>query len=269
MKYNFFEHFFTHKDYIRAMEQEGMYIPGKLFSPLHFLVSAIILGLIVLSVWYVAKRKSEKLLKGIYLAIWITLTSVEVIKMIWESVSGMSIGFETTGILPLYPCSVIMYVLPFTIWGTEKLKNIANGYICTIGFIGALINFVYPATALPNYSVLSFVGLHALLYHGAMLFCATSMVATGYHSLKFAKKWTDLLLPAIPILVFSIPANIVNYTIPGCDYMFFMGNFTFLGTIFKNTPDYVTTILAYILYIVVPALFYLPGFIKNQKQKGQ
>ena len=67
MKYNFFEHFFTHKDYIRAMEQEGMYIPGKLFSPLHFLVSAIILGLIVLSVWYVAKRKSEKLLKGISL----------------------------------------------------------------------------------------------------------------------------------------------------------------------------------------------------------
>ncbi len=269
MKYNFFEHFFTHKDYISQMEQEGMYIPGKLFTPLHFIVSGIILAGIILAIWYVTKKKSEKLLKGIYLGIWITLTSVEVMKMIWESVSGMSVSFETTGILPLYPCSVIMYTLPFTIWGTEKLKNMANGYTCTIGFIGAVINFAYPATALPNYSAISLVGLHAFLYHGAMLFIAITLLTTKQHSYGFAKKWTDLLLPAIPMLIFSIPANIVNYTVPGADYMFFMGDFTFLGVIFKDTPNWVTTILAYLIYIIVPALFYLPGFIKNQKQKGQ
>ena len=93
MKYNFFEHFFTHKDYIKQMEELGVYVPGKLFTPLHFLVSAIILGLIILAAWYVTKKRNEKLVKGIYLAIWITLTSVEVIKMIWESVSGMSVSF--------------------------------------------------------------------------------------------------------------------------------------------------------------------------------
>ena len=66
------------------MEESGVYVPGKLFTPLHFLVSAIVLGLIILAVWYVTKKKSERLTKGIYLGIWIVLTSVEVIKMIWE-----------------------------------------------------------------------------------------------------------------------------------------------------------------------------------------
>lgn len=265
MKYNFFEHFFTHKDYIKQMEELGVYVPGKLFTPLHFLVSAIVLSLIILSAWYVTKKRSEKLVKGIYLAIWITLTSVEVIKMIWESVSGMSVSFETTGILPLYPCSVIMYTLPFTIWGTEKLKNMANGYTCTIGLLGAAINFVYPGTALPNYSVLSFVGLHALLYHGAMLFIVITLLSTKQHSYGFAKKWTDLLLPSIPMLVFSVPANIVNYTVQGADYMFFKCDAMFLPAIFGGVPNWATTILAYVVYIVVPALFYLPLFIKNKK----
>ncbi len=270
MKYNFFEHFFTHKDYINQMESEGMYIPGKLFSPLHFIVSGIILACIILAIWYVTKKKSNRLVKGIYLAIWITLTTVEVIKMIWESVSGMTVSFETTGILPLYPCSVIMYTLPFTIWGTERLKNIANGYTCTIGIIGATINFAYPGTALPNYSAISFVGLHAFLYHGAMLFVAITLLTTKQHSYGFAKKWTDLLLPSIPMLVFSIPANIVNYTVQGADYMFFKGDAMFLPAIFGGVPNWATTIIGYIVYIVVPALFYLPLFIKHKKsQKGQ
>ena len=267
MKYNFFEHFFSHKDIIRDLENSGVYVPGKIFSPLHFVVAGIILALLVFSIWYFTKKNNEKLLKRAYLVIWIVLVSFEFIKMLWETFTNPNGAyFETTGILPLYPCSVIMYVLPITIWSkNEKLQAMANGYMCTIGLIGATINFFYPATALPNYSAISFVGLHVFIYHGAMLFCAITLLTTGLHSYGFAKKWTDLLLPAVPILVMSIPANIVNYTVQGADYMFFMGDFTFIGVIFANTPDWVTTILFYIGYIVIPALFYLPLFIKNKK----
>lgn len=276
MRYSFFKYFFTHKDYISQMEKDGMYIPGKLFSPLHFVVSAIILAGIIFAIWFFTKKNDQKLLKRAYVVVWATITIWEVVKMIWESLSGPVPYFEATGILPLYPCSVIMYTLPITIWSkNEVLKAMANGYTCTIGLIGGAINFAYPGTALPNYSALSFVGIHAFLYHGAILFCAITLLTTGEHSYRFAKKWTDLFLATIPILVFSIPANIANYTIKDhvrgdvtlvADYMFFRCDSVFLPAVFPNTPNWVTTILFYIGYIVIPALFYLPSYIARKKK---
>jgi len=108
-----------------------------------------------------------------------------------------------------------------------------------------------------------------------LLFCAATLLTTKQHSYGFAKKWTDLLLPSVPILIFSIPANIVNYTVKDsvkdgvtyiADYMFFKCDTMFMADIFVKTPDFVTTILFYIGYTLIPALFYLPSFIKRKKK---
>ena len=67
------------------------------------------------------------------------------------------------------------------------------------------------------------------------------------------------------MLIMSIPANIINFSPIGSDYMFFKCNSFFLPAIFGGLPDGVTTLLAYLLYATLPALFYLPGYMKNKR----
>jgi chromate transport protein ChrA len=127
------------------------------------------------------------------------------------------------------------------------------------------VNFFYPATILPNYSVISFAGFHTMFYHSTMLFIALTVILKGYNRYK-AEKWIDLLYPSVVSLVFSVPVVIIDYVLKA-DYMWFRWDSTFLPPIFGNTPKPVVTVIIYALYIIVPALFYLPSFIKNQISK--
>ncbi len=252
--------FFTHKDFLdRDM------LVGTMFTPLHFVMSAVVLAMVIVFAILLKKKYSEKSYKKILTIIWICLVSFEVIKILWETFGGREVRFEIYGNLPLYPCSIIMYSLPFAIWGKGIAKKCACGYVCTLGVLGAMVNFFYPVTVLPNYSAISFAGFHTMLYHGAMLFCALSMLLTGYHSYK-CTKWYELIYPSVPSLIVSIPAVIIDYVLE-VDYMWFRGTSFFLPAIFGDTPKIVVTIVIYILYIIVPALFYLPSFIKNQISK--
>ncbi len=118
-----------------------------------------------------------------------------------------------------------------------------------------------------NYSCISFAGFHTFFYHGALVFCAIVMLASGYHSYKWAEKPIDLLIPAIPALGVSIIANAVNFSKIGSDYMFFKLNSFFFAPIGAATPDVVSVILVYFIYLVIHGLPYLPGLIVNMKRK--
>ncbi len=87
-----------------------------------------------------------------------------------------------------------------------------------------------------------------------MVFCAIVMLASGYHSYKWAEKPIDLLIPAIPALGVSIIANAVNFSKIGSDYMFFKLNSFFFAPIGAATPDAVSVIIVYIIYLLVHAL---------------
>ena len=254
------KNFFTHKDFLDKNQ-----LIGTMFTPLHFVVSAIVLAMVIGFAILVKKKYSEKLFKKVLMIIWICLVSFEIIKILFETFCGREVRFEIYGNLPLYPCSIIMYALPFAIWGKGAIKKCACGYVCTLGVLGAMVNFFYPVTVLPNYSALSFSGFHTMLYHGTMLFCALAMIMTGYHSYK-CQRWYELIYPSVPSLIVSIPAVIIDYSLK-VDYMWFRGTSFFLPAIFGNTPEIVVTIIIYALYILVPALFFLPSFIKNQKSR--
>lgn len=252
------KNFFTHKDFLdREM------LIGTMFTPLHFIMSAIWLALVIGLAILLCKKGSDNTVKKTFIILWAVLVSLEVTKILWETFSGRTVSFEVFGMMPLYPCSIIMYALPFAIWGKNIVKKCACGYVCTLGVLGATVNFFYPVTVLPNYSAISFAGFHTMLYHGAMLFCALAMLLTGYHSYR-CEKWYELILPSVPSLIVSIPTVIVDYAL-GVDYMWFRGTSFFLPAIFGNTPKPVITVIIYALYIIVPALFYLPSFIKNTK----
>ncbi|MBE5753748.1 MAG: hypothetical protein E7340_00225 [Clostridiales bacterium] len=254
------QNFFTHKDFLAPANQ----IPGTMFTPLHFVFAAVILSLVILACVLATKRKH--LLKKIYIILWAAVSIIEVIKITYESTTGKTIGVDLQWVLPLYPCSLYMYAMPFAIWGKGNIKWAACGYVCTIALMGGAINFAYPMTVLPFYSCISFIGMHTFLYHGVLLFTAVTMLSTGYHTFSGVTKWWQIFLASIPALIFSIPANIVSYAVDA-DYMFFRGNSAFLPLIFGDVPDVITTIIIYVLYIIVPAAFYLPSYIAHKRKE--
>ena len=255
--------FFTHKDFLPGAEQ----LPGTLFTPLHFVASACWIALIVL-VCILLRKKGEKTLRGVFTGLWASVVVLEFVKIAWETCCGAAVEFEWGGNLPLYPCSIFMYAMPFAIWGKGKIRYAACGYVCSLGLLGGAINFVYPANILNNYSCISFAGCHTLFYHGVMVLCAMLMLLSGYHSYKRVTKAYELLLPAIPALAVSVVANLVNFSPVGSDYMFFTLESFIFAPIGAAIPGVaVEIIIVYICYIVLHALPYLPSFIANKYSK--
>ena len=257
-----FKNFFTHKDKLAPASE----LPGTMFTPLHFIVAGIILALVIIFALTVYKK--EKFIKPLFIVLWAVVTVLEVVKITWESTTGNVVKLEVTGILPLYPCSIFMYAMPFAIWGKGKVKQAACGYVCTLGLLGGAVNFFYPMTVLYRYSIISFSAMHSMIYHAIMLFTCLTMLLSKYHRYTGVKNILDLFLPCIPTLIMSIPANIVNYTY-GADYMFFRGTSAFLPAIFGDTEKIVVTLIIYCLYIIVPACFYLPSFISQKLKKAE
>ena len=256
------ENFFTHKDFLG-----GLNLPGRLFSPLHLIFSACLLALIIHSAFRIAK-KSENKQRKLLLTLWALFVILEIVKTLYEAFLGKSVRFEVGGVLPLYPCSVYLYTLPFCFSKNRRVRLAACGYLFTVGFLGAAINFVYPANVLSNYSCISFLGFHTLFFHGTMLFSMLVMLFSGYHRYNGVEKPWEFILPAMPMLIMSIPANIINFSPIGSDYMFFKCNSFFLPALFGSLPDGVTTVLAYLLYAILPASFYLPMYFYKRRQKS-
>ena len=255
------QNFFTHKDYLPAPDK----LPGTLFTPLHFVFALLFVALVAFACVRCRKLGEQKL-KRVFAALWAFLVIFEITKIVWETVGGKVVSFEWGGILPLYPCSIFMYAMPFAIWGKGIVRKAACGYVCTLGLLGGLINFVYPANVLSNYSCLSFAGFHTLIYHGTLVFCAFAMLLSGYHTYTDAKKFTDLLIPAIPCVVMSIPVNLVNFSPINADYMFFKLQSFFFAPIGAALPDVLCVLIVYVLYFVIHALPYIPFYIKNNKK---
>ena len=257
------ENFFTHKDFLPPASD----IAGTMFTPLHLIFAAVVLFAVIFFGLLLAK-KSEKAIRITFGVLWGIVVALEITKILWETFAGATVSFEWTGVLPLYPCSIFMYAMPFAIFGHGKLRYMGCGYVCSLGLLGGTINFVYPATVLGNYSCISFAGFHTFLYHGVIVFCALVMLRSGYHAYNKAEKFSDLLLPAIPALGVSVVANLVNFSEIGSDYMFFKLSSFFFAPIGAATPDWFSVILVYFLYLLIHALPYLPSFIsKKIKEK--
>ena len=255
------KNFFTHKDFLPPADT----IPGTLFTPLHFIFSAVLLTLIIFGA-IALSSKSEKLIRIVFMIIWTATVCLEIVKIIWETCSGQTVNLELSGILPLYPCSIFMYAMPLAIWGKRYVRYMGCGYVCTLGLLGGIVNFFYPANILSNYSCISFAGLHTFLYHGAILFCALVMLKSGYHSYKNASKAWELLLPAVPMFAVSIAANIVNFSKINSDYMFFKLESFFFAPLGAALPDGLGVLIVYGLYMVIHTLPYIPFYITNKKQ---
>ena len=255
--------FFTHKDFLPPADQ----LPGTLFTPLHLAVAAL-WAILVATMCFFIRNRSEKKRKTVYAVLWAVAVVLEITKVSWETFCGDTVRFELGGNLPLYPCSIFMYAMPFAIWGKGWVRQAACGYVCSLGLLGGAVNFVYPATVMMDYSCISLAGFQTMYYHGTMVFTAVTMLMTGYHSYTGITKGYQLLLPAIPALAVSVVANLVNYSSIGSDYMFFKLNSFFFAPIGAATADWVATVFVYGIYLLIHALPYLPSYFANRRRRG-
>lgn len=232
-------------------------IPGTLYTPLQLIVELAVLILIICGAVWTANRK--EMIKPVFTGLFVSLVVLEILIDIWDSMAGVQNAFDLSVSLPLYPCSIFMFVLPFMIWGKGIWRQMAYGYTCTLGLIGAAINFLYPASRLRDYSCISFPAFHTFYYHGAMLFTVLVLLLSGTYSLRNIKSRKDLFLASVPGLVFSVPANIVNYSSIPSDYMYFTGQHELAAVILGNYCTVLTaTIIMYLFYIFLPLIMYLP-----------
>ncbi len=256
------QNFFTHKDFLPSPEQW----PGTLFTPLQILFCAAVAVGIGFACVHCAK-KSEKYQKTVFCALWLVMLVTEPIIVLWEAFAGETFFIDWTGALPFWPCSIFLLTAPFAIFGRGNVRYAACGYICTLGLLGGLVNFVYPASYLSRYSCISFAGFRTVFFHGAMVFTAVTMLLSGYHSFGGVTSKKKLLLPAVPALLVSVPANIINFAVEGADYMFFKAESFFFAAIGRATPDWFSVILIYLVYLIIHCTPYLPSYIANRKKR--
>ena len=254
-----FGYFFTHKDFLPPAHE----LVGTLFTPLHLIVSAVLAALIVFAAIRL-RHMSERNLRICLLVLWVTVTLLEVAKTLWEAHAGATVRFEIWGQLPLYPCSIFMYAMPLAIFGNARVRRMGCGYVCTLGLLGAAVNFFYPVNVIGRYSCISFAGMQTLLFHGTMLFCALLMLLSGYHSYRGARKPIDLFMPAVPALAVSVVANIVNFTLD-TDYMFFRLRSFFFAPLGAALPVPVSVLLVYLLYLIIHTAPYLPSYFASRR----
>lgn len=257
------ENFFTHKDFL----VDASLIPGTLYTPLHFIFEAVLLVIIIMGVIYLNKHREY--IKRTFTWIWVTLLVLEIAIIYWDSTAGKTVGLDLAESLSLYPCSIFLYTLPFVIWGKGLGKKIAFGYICTLGMLGAVLNFLYPISRLTSYSCISFPGFHTFFFHGCMLFTYLVIVVTGMHRYDHIERAYELFCPCVASLLVSIPANIINYSSINADYMYFKGRFFIFEELLPNFSSLEITCLLYVLYIVIPALFYLPAYLLKVTQRNK
>ena len=250
-------HFFTHRDFLASPEL----IPGTIFTPMHYGFAGLLLAVIFLGAWLLIRHPRK--IRPVLMAVWITMVIWEPVIVWWDSVAGPVNAFDLQTSLSLYPCSIYLYAMPFLFWGSDRMKKMAGGYLCTLGLLGASVNFSYPATRLVAYSCLSFPGMHTFCFHGSMLFTCVVLLGSGLHRYQ-ARSWQDLIRPSLFSLILSVPANLINYSAIDADYMFFKGRIFPLNVIFAGIRPEIVTLVLYPLYICIPALFYLPSYLRHR-----
>ncbi|MDE6583671.1 MAG: YwaF family protein [Clostridia bacterium] len=211
-----------------------------------YILAAIVLGV---GIYFLCKRKSEKVTKIVFIVLWAVAVAIDVTKLIVNICTGFNIGTD----IPLYICSIFMYVMPFAIWGKGLLKRIGCAIVCSIGLFGAIGNYVVPTVIVKN-SLFSFSGFHTTLYHTILIAVPLIMLCTGYFKFKFKDYgWTYL-----GFFVLTIPALILNF-IAKTDYMYLLeGNYLpLLDDVAEIVGCYVWPIIMYVVYAFIIILMQL------------
>jgi len=249
-------HFFDYKYNIDGYHGQDFDSPYRLIFTVVALVSAFLIA------YLCRKEKKENIIKYIRIAA-ISLTILEVTKVIWESYwdvktgRGLDLGgFNASGVLSLETCSLFMYVgivAGFT--KNEKVRRACIDWLISIGFVAGLSNILLPQ-GLKYYPFWTFGAFHNMIYHYVLVLTALIIVFNRFYSLT----WNDIIQAYIPHLVFSSIVITIDY-ITKWNYMLYRDPSAF--PVIRLITDkltakglyFVNTIIVLIMFLFLDALF--------------
>lgn len=195
--------------------------------------------LVCLGIYFLNKYKTEKRIKIVLIVLWATAAVIDIVKLIVNICTDFNVHSD----LPLYVCSLFLYIMPVAIWGKGIFKTMAATYICTIGAFGAIGNYIVPSVII-NYSIFSFYGFHTTLYHTILLVTALVMLCTGYFKFKF-KDFGWRILGFIVITLLVIPFDYITDS----NYMYF--NTGIFIEDFAEKVGYAWPLILYVAYAAI------------------
>ncbi|MDE7439876.1 MAG: YwaF family protein [Clostridia bacterium] len=199
-------------------------------------------------IYFLRKRKSDEATKIVLMVLWTVTVALDVMKL----TVNICIGFNIRNAIPLYICSLFMYIMPLAIWGKGVFKRIGCAIVCSIGLFGAIGNYVVPSIVV-NHSLFSFFGFHTTLYHSILLAAPLIILCTGYYKFKFK----DYGFTYLGFFISTIPALIFNF-IAKTDYMYLLeGNYLPLLDGVAEIVGYAWPVIMYLIYALIIILMQL------------
>ena len=198
--------------------------------------------LVCVGIYFLNKYKTEKRIKIVLIVLWAITVVADFVKLIVNIYDG---GFNIHSDLPLYICSLFMYIMPVAIWGKGIFKTIGMTYICTLGLFGAIANYAVPSVT-ESYSIFSFYGFHTTLFHTVLFVTPLVILCTGYF--KFALNFKEFGWQILSFIVVTVPVIIFNY-ITDSNYMYF--NDGLFIEDFAAKVSYAWPLFLYIIYAAI------------------
>lgn len=243
---------------------------SEMFSIQHFIyifISIILLITLPILLRKVSHKKIDKYLK--FLSIFIPC--LELTKIIWESIyyfqETKSFMFES--LLPLYLCSLFIYVLPIIVLNKKKPRKYCLSFLTTIGIIAGLSNVFY-LNILNVYPLFSFASFISIIFHFLMAFTGIWLLTSKYYILDKKSPLEGLLIVFLFSLI-VIPVNyLLNYLGYNPDYMLLLHGYgiPFFPEISNFLRSYHLDIIFIILvFLVYLGIGYLVFFVNNLIKK--
>ena len=266
--------FFTYKDFLNGYHGQDYMGTGQFI----FLGLAT-LAIILVCVFFrnISHKKVDVFLKVLAIAIPL----LEIIKIATESYFDIKggHGFNFSGLLPIYTCSIFIYTLPVAAFAKGKARECALAFLTSIGIFAGLTNFVM-APILNTYPFFNFHTFVSINFHFWMVFTGAFLISTKY----YVPNWADIFKGMIPLTIVSFIAIPVNYALSAhygwsVDYMlYYSGNGAPLLPDLANSlaaaglrPLF--TCIVFVMYIVITAIIVsvirLICFLKNVKTKNK
>ncbi len=251
MKYNFFDY----KHFI-----EGYH--GQDFWGTAHTVFMVLACLAIILVPIFLRKTKEKNVDLFLKVLSIVIPVLELVKITWETVWDLKVvgSFNWGGLLPLYTCSMFIFVLPFAAWAKGKVKRAAVAWLSTIGIFAGLTNFFLPPilNTYPFWTLATFTSLN---FHFWMVFTGVFLGVTGYYKAK----WSDIITAWLPLAIFSVIVIPANYILQAQghypDYMLYMhGNgapvLPQISQFFiDNGLQFIYTLIMVFGYMLIGAIF--------------
>lgn len=256
--------FFSYKKDFDNYHGEDQFSPAHIIFMVFATIALIILPILLRNV---KKEKITRYLKvmAILMFFW------EGIKIIWETHYDLKYDghFNICGLLPLYLCSMFIYVLPFAAYGKNKVKRCALGFLTSLGIIGGLSN-LYLTRILGEYPLFSYATFVSLGFHFLMAFTGLWLLSSSY----FVPEKKDYIYAYLPTVAFAIIVAPIAYILQskgyGNDYMLLLHGWgipliqDLSNQMIQNHLQWLFSLLMMGIFFIVTAIMIgLVRFIQN------